>query len=109
MDFGDAPVRVEIYSSEETVEIFIEADLRRFRRSVGALPFSTFPATSLAKPPVQRPDAPWHPHDPNAEERSTSCVRATTSNDVAGKYYMPSGTPYKPNNNRSAGGKDLKG
>jgi hypothetical protein len=26
VDFGDAPVRVEIYSSEETVEIFIEAD-----------------------------------------------------------------------------------
>src|SRR5271156_1554512 len=24
--FGDAPVRVEIYASEETVEIFIEAD-----------------------------------------------------------------------------------
>jgi hypothetical protein len=27
VDFGDAPVRVEIYSSEETVEIFIEADV----------------------------------------------------------------------------------
>jgi hypothetical protein len=26
VDFDDAPVRVEIYSSEETVEIFIEAD-----------------------------------------------------------------------------------
>jgi hypothetical protein len=26
VDFGDAPVRVEIYASEETVEIFIEAD-----------------------------------------------------------------------------------
>jgi hypothetical protein len=26
VDFGDAPVRVEIYHSEETVEIFIEAD-----------------------------------------------------------------------------------
>ena len=25
-DFGDAPVRVEIYASEETVEIFVEAD-----------------------------------------------------------------------------------
>jgi hypothetical protein len=24
VDFGDAPVRVEVYSSEETVEIFIE-------------------------------------------------------------------------------------
>ena len=26
VDFGNAPVRVEIYSSEETVEIFVEAD-----------------------------------------------------------------------------------
>ena len=26
VDFGNAPVRVEIYSSEETVEIFIEGD-----------------------------------------------------------------------------------
>ena len=26
VDFGDAAVRVEIYPSEETVEIFIEAD-----------------------------------------------------------------------------------
>jgi hypothetical protein len=26
VDFGDAPVRVEIYASGETVEIFIEAD-----------------------------------------------------------------------------------
>jgi hypothetical protein len=27
VDFGDAPVRVEIYSSEGTVEILIEADV----------------------------------------------------------------------------------
>ncbi len=26
VDFGDAPVRIRIFSSEETVEIFIEAD-----------------------------------------------------------------------------------
>ena len=26
VDLGDTPVRVEIYASEETVEIFIEAD-----------------------------------------------------------------------------------
>jgi hypothetical protein len=26
VDFGDAPVPVEIYASDETVEIFIEAD-----------------------------------------------------------------------------------
>jgi hypothetical protein len=27
VDIGDAPLRVEIYASEETVEIFVEADL----------------------------------------------------------------------------------
>ena len=26
VDFGDAPIRVQIYASEETVEIFVEAD-----------------------------------------------------------------------------------
>ena len=26
VDFGDTPVRVQIYASEQTVEIFIEAD-----------------------------------------------------------------------------------
>ncbi len=26
VDFGDSPVRVEVYASEESVEIFVEAD-----------------------------------------------------------------------------------
>jgi len=26
VDFGHSPIRVEVYSSEETVEIFVEAD-----------------------------------------------------------------------------------
>jgi hypothetical protein len=26
VDFGDSPVRVEVYASEEIVEIFVEAD-----------------------------------------------------------------------------------
>ncbi len=26
VDFGDAPLRVEVHASEETVEIFVEAD-----------------------------------------------------------------------------------
>jgi hypothetical protein len=26
VDFGDAPVRVDVHASEETVEIFVEAD-----------------------------------------------------------------------------------
>ena len=26
VDFGDAPIRVQIYASDETIEIFVEAD-----------------------------------------------------------------------------------
>jgi hypothetical protein len=29
VDFGDGPVRIKISSSEETVEIFVEADFER--------------------------------------------------------------------------------
>jgi hypothetical protein len=32
VDFGDAPVRVEIYASEEIVENFIEADSEMLRK-----------------------------------------------------------------------------
>jgi hypothetical protein len=37
VDFGDSPVRVEVYASEETIEIFVEADFETLpdRRSVG--------------------------------------------------------------------------
>jgi hypothetical protein len=45
VDFGDSPVRVEVYASEETVEIFVEADsetLPEERRR------SMFPAISSA-------------------------------------------------------------
>jgi len=27
VDFGDSPIRVEVHASEETVEIFVEADV----------------------------------------------------------------------------------
>jgi hypothetical protein len=30
VDFGDAPFRVEIHTSEEAVEIFVEADFEKF-------------------------------------------------------------------------------
>ena len=30
-DFGDAPLRVEVYASDETVEIFVEADFETHR------------------------------------------------------------------------------
>jgi len=70
VDFVDVPVRVEIYASEETVEIFIGADFEISRRSVGVSPFSTFHAISLAKPPPQRRDVPRTPvPHPRNDER----------------------------------------
>ena len=35
VDFGDSPVRVEVYASEETVEIFVEADSETLATSFG--------------------------------------------------------------------------
>ncbi|WP_275191035.1 hypothetical protein [Bradyrhizobium sp. CSA112] len=33
VEFEDAPVRVEVHASEETVEIFVEAILKRTRKN----------------------------------------------------------------------------
>ena len=38
VDFGDSPVRVEVHASEETVEIFVEADFETFPE--GCRPFA---------------------------------------------------------------------
>jgi hypothetical protein len=54
VDFGDDAIRVEIHSSEETVEIFIEADFETLPEGVDASPFSTFRGTCLARPPQRR-------------------------------------------------------
>jgi hypothetical protein len=67
VDFGDAPVRVEIYSSEETVEIFIEADVETLPEGRRRFAILNIPRHQLAKPPVPQRDAPQHPRDPNAE------------------------------------------
>ena len=34
VDFGNSPVRIEVYASEETIEIIIEADFETLLRSV---------------------------------------------------------------------------
>jgi hypothetical protein len=76
VDFGDAPVRVEIYANEETVDIFIEADFDTLRRNVGASPFSTFRATCSAKLPPRRRDVPQDPapHPGVASDFATRAV-----------------------------------
>jgi hypothetical protein len=49
VDFGDAPVRVEIYASGETVEIFIEADFETLPEER-----RRFALLNIPPPPVQR-------------------------------------------------------
>jgi hypothetical protein len=49
VDFEDAPVRVEVYASEETVEIFVEADSRPMQRNIGGLRYSICHVTFSAK------------------------------------------------------------
>src|SRR5271163_1708726 len=61
VDFGDAPVRVEIYSSEEMVEIFIEADFETLPEERRRFAILNIPRTSLAKPPAQQRDVPQSP------------------------------------------------
>ena len=61
VDFGDEAVRVEIHSSEETVEIFIEADSETHPEERRRFALLTFLATSLAKPPQRRRAVPQNP------------------------------------------------
>jgi hypothetical protein len=41
-DFGDEPIRVDIYSSEETIEIFIEAGFETLPKGASALCVSQY-------------------------------------------------------------------
>jgi hypothetical protein len=53
VNFDDGPVRVEIHSSEETVEIYVEADNETPPEGRRRFVLSTSHATCLAKPPPQ--------------------------------------------------------
>ena len=69
VDFGDAPVRVEIYSSEETVEIFIEADVETLpegRRRFAILNIPRHQFSEATGAAARRATASPRP---NAEER----------------------------------------
>jgi hypothetical protein len=54
VDFGEAPIRVEVYASEETIEIFVEADYEtlpkeRRRFAIVSIPRQQFSqATGIA-------------------------------------------------------------
>src|SRR6516165_8065122 len=58
VDFGDAAVRVEIHSSEETVEISIEADFETLPHGSRRFAILNIPRTSLAQPPDRQHDVP---------------------------------------------------
>ena len=47
VDFGDDPIRVEVYASEETIEIFVEADFET--HAEGHTSRSTFSAKLQGK------------------------------------------------------------
>ena len=69
VDFGDAPVRVEIYSSEEKVEIFIEADVETLpegRRRFAILNIPRHQFSEATGAAARRATASPYP---NAEER----------------------------------------
>ena len=74
VDFGDAPVRVEISSSEETVEIFIEADFE-------TLPEERRRFAILNVPRYQFSEA--------TGRSSTACLQ----NPITGVNFVPSAVP----------------
>ena len=47
-DFGDSPVRAEVYASEDTVEIFVEADFETHAEER-----RRFALINIPPPPVQ--------------------------------------------------------
>jgi hypothetical protein len=62
VDFGEAPFRIQIYSSEETVEIFIEANFETLPEERRRFALVKFPATGSAKRPPQPHDVPRIPY-----------------------------------------------
>jgi hypothetical protein len=53
VDFGDAPVRVEVYASDETVEIFVEADFETHAEERRRFAILNIPR-HLFRPPARR-------------------------------------------------------
>ena len=61
VEFGDAPVRVEIYASEETVEIFIEADFETFPEEGQRFALLNIPRHLFSEATAARRDAARNP------------------------------------------------
>jgi hypothetical protein len=58
VDFGEEATRVEIHSSEETVEIFIEADSQTHPEERRRFALLNIPDTCLVKPLLWQRDGP---------------------------------------------------
>ncbi|WP_340672686.1 hypothetical protein [Bradyrhizobium ottawaense] len=52
VEFDDAPVRVEVHASEETIEIFVEADFETHPEERRRFAIISVPATCSARPRV---------------------------------------------------------
>ena len=96
VDFGDEPIRVEIYASDETVEIFVGQILRPMRRNADASRSSASHGTCsvrrLARPPGVRQRvasitaciAKWHSgssaeHVSDGQDEILDCPRASST------------------------------
>ena len=49
VDFGDSPVRVQVYASEETVEIFMEADFETHPEERRRFPIINLPRQQFSQ------------------------------------------------------------
>jgi hypothetical protein len=58
VDFGDAPLRVEIHPSEETVEIYVEADFETLPEARARLALLNIPRHLFSEATAQWHDVP---------------------------------------------------
>ena len=92
VDFGDAPIRVEIYASDETVEIFVEADFETHAEERRRFAILNIPRNlELAVLPccsIQQDD----PTSPNPLDRLLRKPRRPPPTGVSFRWYScPSG------------------
>src|ERR1700730_5532022 len=76
VDFGDAPVRVQIYASEETVEIFIETDFETLPEECRCFALLNTPRHLFSEATAQRRDV----------RRTPSCILDVMSNFGTADY-----------------------
>jgi hypothetical protein len=86
VDFGDAPVRVEVHASEETVEIFVEADFETHPEERRRFAIINIPRHCAARPRVGRRDA---------QRRIVNAAGALCAASPASLFKQPPCAPYR--------------